>query len=66
MASRQTITTWAVTGSANTFGKSPAIPVTPDAIASTNAALVEKAVDLIEIFGESVAMPNEAREILAL
>jgi len=51
---------------ANTVGKSPAVPVTPDAIASSNAALMEKAVDLIEILGESVATPNEAREILGL
>ena len=35
-------------------------------LASSNAALVEKAVDLIEILGESVATPNEAREILGL
>ncbi len=35
-------------------------------LAPSNAALVEKAVDLIETLGESVASAQEAREILAL
>ena len=35
-------------------------------LASSNAALVEKAVDVIETLGESTASPDEARRILSL
>jgi len=35
-------------------------------LASSDAALVEKAVELIQNLGESVATPDEARNILSL
>jgi uncharacterized protein (DUF849 family) len=35
-------------------------------LAPSNAALVERAVNIIEALGESVASPAEAREIMSL
>jgi uncharacterized protein (DUF849 family) len=35
-------------------------------LAPSNAALVEKAAHIVEVLGDQVATPNEAREILGL